>query len=456
VDSRFRSLPSVDRLMSEVVLAWPEVRRSIVAVAARKTLDQARLRIAAGESSPDLTALVREVKLVLDRNSVPSLRAVVNATGVILHTNLGRAPLSTAAVMAMSIVASSYSNLELDLESGERGSRATHLRSVLQEVTGAEDGFAVNNNASALLLALSALAAGREVVVSRGQAVEIGGGFRIPDVMKQSGARLVEVGTTNRTYPSDYAEAIGADTALLLRVHPSNFRIEGFVHSAGIGELVELAARFEIKILDDVGSGALLDPRSFGLRDEPTVQESVRAGADVVCFSGDKLLGGPQAGIIVGRKAAIDVIRRHPLARAVRIDKVSLAGLEATLRHYWRGEATSEIPVWRMIATPVEEIERRAREVVDAVDSPSVRVVETRATVGGGSLPLETLSSHGVQLSATAAAHWSASEVAHLLRAGMPPIVGRVEQDAVILDFRTIFPEDDQTVVKAIRSALTR
>jgi L-seryl-tRNA(Ser) seleniumtransferase len=453
VASVFRSLPSVDRLIGEVAIARPEVERALLADVARETLARARARLATGDAAPpELTALVAEAQGVLDHLSARSLRPVVNATGVILHTNLGRAPLSRAAVAAMSEVALAYSNLEFDLDTGERGSRATHLRQLLQEVTGAEDGLAVNNNASALLLTMSALAAGREVVVSRGQAVEIGGGFRIPDVLRQSGARMVEVGTTNRTYASDYAAAIGPETALLLRVHPSNFRIEGFVHSVAIGELVEVATRAEIQVLDDVGSGALLNATAFGLRDEPIVQDSVRAGADVVCFSGDKLLGGPQAGVIVGRRAALEPIRRHPLARAVRIDKVSLAGLEATLGHYRKAEATREIPVWRMIATPVGELERRARAVATAIGQPFVRAIESRSTVGGGSLPQDTLPSFALLVGGVGVpAGWSADVTARKLRRGSPPIVGRIDRDALLLDFRTVAPEDDPLVIQAVR-----
>ena len=373
MERAFRSLPSVDRVLQDPALdgaLWPRV---LATDAVRAALAAARERVATGGPASDVSDIVRDALARLRASVTPSLRTVVNATGVILHTNLGRAPISEAAAAAMASVASSYSNLEFDLASGERGSRATHVRSLLQEVTGAADGFAVNNNAGALLLALTALAADQDVVISRGQAVEIGGGFRIPDVMRQSGARLVEVGTTNRTYIGDYADAVTDQTALLLRVHPSNFRLEGFVHSVSVAELASLGRQRSVAVLDDVGSGALLDPRAYGLGEEPLVQDSVRAGATVVCFSGDKLLGGPQAGIIVGERSALDRIRRHPLARALRIDKASLAGLEATLRHYQRGEATTHVPIWRMIATPADEVERRARAVANALGLPGRR-----------------------------------------------------------------------------------
>ncbi len=455
MESPYRSLPSVDRLIGNLLLASPATPHTLLVNAARLTLSKARARVAAGEQPPTVDGLVTEATAELGRLATPSLRSVINATGVILHTNLGRAPVSGAASIAMAEIASSYSNLELDLMTGERGSRADHLRELLREVTGADDGLAVNNNASALLLALSAIATGREAVVSRGQAVEIGGGFRIPDVMKQSGARLVEVGTTNRTYVSDYAEAIGPNTALLLRVHPSNFRVEGFVHSVGVAEMVELARNAGVMVLDDVGSGLLLDPKPFGLSDEPMVQTSVGAGSDVVCFSGDKLLGGPQAGLIVGRKGAIDAIRRHPLARAVRIDKVSLAGLEATLRHYQQGEATRHVPVWRMISTPADRIELRARAAAVALASPRVQAIPTRATVGGGSLPQETIASFGLEIRpGDAFGGKSVASDNRALRDGRPPVVARIDQNAIVLDFRTIFPEDDVVVVDAIRSIL--
>lgn len=449
-----RALPSVDRLLREPSLTGGQWPRSIVVEAAREVLAGARQEIIGGGSPPDVQYLVAATVRILQNRMSSSLRPVVNATGVILHTNLGRAPVSEAAGQAMLTASTRYSNLEFDLDSGERGSRHAHLRALLCEVTGAEDGLAVNNNAGAVLLCLSALASGREVIVSRGQSVEIGGGFRIPDVMRQSGADLVEVGTTNRTYVADYESAITPRTALLLRVHPSNFRIDGFVHTVGIAELADIARKAGIGVMDDVGSGALLDPRSFGLRDEPLVQDSVRAGATVVCFSGDKLLGGPQAGIVVGKKEAIERVRRHPLARALRIDKASLAGLDATLRHYQRGEATSEIPVWRMIARSSEELERRARAIEGALRSPRIRAAAMRATVGGGSLPQETLPSWGVVVSTSDDPSQSAGCLARCLRSRARPIVGRVEHDAVWLDLRTVEPDDDAEILVALRSAL--
>ena len=449
-----RALPSVERLLQDVTTAEPLLPRPLLADASREALQAARAGIAAGEASPDLAELADDAARRARYRLAPSLQTVVNATGVILHTNLGRAPLSAAAISAMSGVGRGYSNLELDLESGERGSRASHLQALLRDVTGAEDGFAVNNNAAAVLLTLSALAAGRDVIISRGQAVEIGGGFRIPDVMRQSGAHLVEVGTTNRTYLADYAAAITPQTALLLRVHPSNFRVEGFVSSVEVDDLVELGKRSCVDVMDDVGSGALLDPRPFGLAGEPLVQESVQAGAAVTCFSGDKLLGGPQAGVIVGKRATIEKIRRNPLARAMRIDKFSLAGLAATLLHYVRGEATAEIPIWRMIATPEGELERRALRLARQLDREGVMAVQTAATVGGGSLPQETLPSWAIRIAVSPSQAGSADGLARRLRAGAPPIVGRIEHDALLLDLRTVEPSDDVVIENALRSSL--
>lgn len=378
-----------------------------------------------------------------------SLLPVINATGVILHTNLGRAPLSPAAVRAAEEAARGYSNLEFDLGTGERGSRFAHLEALLVRLTGAEAAMTVNNNAAALFLVLSALCAGREVVISRGQAVEIGGGFRIPDVMRQSGATLVEVGTTNRTYLRDYAEATTEATAAYLRVHASNFRVVGFTASVEVRDLARLARERGVLALDDLGSGALLDTTQFGLAAEPRVQDSIAAGADLVLFSGDKLLGGPQAGIVAGRRELVDRLRRHPLSRALRLDKVTIAALNATLLHYVRGDATSEIPVWRMIATPATDIERRAEALVASVGAGEV--VPGRSMVGGGSLPEESLPTTLVALRAPAV---DPMRAAAALRGRSRPVVGRVERDALVLDLRTVDPADDAEVGAAVREVL--
>ncbi|MBI4322359.1 MAG: L-seryl-tRNA(Sec) selenium transferase [Chloroflexi bacterium] len=461
--NRFRDLPSVDRLLQDgrVQTLAAEHSRPTVLEAAREVVEEARHRVGQGEPCPSFDELVRELVDHTTRFCAKSLRLVINATGVIIHTNLGRATLSDEAMAAMRQATASYSNLELDLESGERGSRHMHVEPLLARLTGAEAGFAVNNNAAAVLLALSAVARGREVLLSRGQSVEIGGGFRIPDVMRQSGARLVEVGTTNKTYLADYEAAIGLKTGLLLRVHSSNFRITGFVHFVGVAELVRLGDSRGLPVLDDLGSGALLDTEAFGLGHEPTVQESVSAGAALVCFSGDKLLGGPQAGIIVGKREWVERLRKHPLARAVRLDKASIAGLQVTLLHYLRGEALAKIPVWRMISMPVEELAERADRWRGHLAGLPVEmeIVGGESTVGGGSLPGEALPTRllaiaprqgGDRRSQTAAA----GAIAARLRRGSPAVVGRVERGRLLVDPRTVLPEQEEALLGALRAAL--
>ena len=445
----YRSLPSVDLLLADEQVA-PLARRhghdALLGIA-RAVLEEYRVEVERTGAAPDRPPAEAVVERA--RSLGPTLRGVINASGVIIHTNLGRAPLSAAAIEAMAAAGRGYSNLEFDLDAGERGSRFAHLTDLLCRVTGAEAGIAVNNNASALLLALSALAVGGEVVISRGQLVEIGGGFRIPDVMRQSGARLVEVGTTNRTYLRDYAEAITDQTVALLRVHASNFRVVGFTESAPLTGLAALARERGLLLIDDVGSGALLDTRPYGLAEEPLVQDSVAAGADVVLFSGDKLVGGPQAGIAVGSAEPIASMRRHPLARALRMDKSSIAGLAATLEHFARGEATSEVPVWRMIAAPLDRLRRRARRWARACDGHA-EVVPGTSMVGGGSLPGEGLDG---ALCAIAPPGGDATSFAATLRAAEPPVIARIERDRVLLDPRTVDPAEDRLVEAALRAA---
>jgi L-seryl-tRNA(Ser) seleniumtransferase len=455
VPAAYRDLPSVDRLLadSRVSALIVEYSASTVTDLVRQHLDDLRRAIAGGRPCPPfddiVSSLVERAAAVLS----PSLLPVINATGVIIHTNLGRSPLSDEALAAMAAVGRGYSNLEFDLAEGERGSRFVHLEALLCRLTGAEAAIAVNNNASAVLLALSALAQGREVIISRGQLVEIGGGFRVPDVMRQSGARLVEVGTTNRTYLRDYEEAIGEETAALMRVHASNFRLAGFTHSVSVSELAGLAHQHSLLLLDDLGSGCLLDTRAFGLEPEPTAQESLTAGADLVLFSGDKLLGGPQAGIALGRRELVATLRSHPLARAVRLDKTSIAGLSVTLLHYLRGEALTKVPVWRMIAAPLADLERRSRRWAQACHRAGVpaRVVEGRSMVGGGSLPEESLPTRPLALGGDGCP--IAEELARRLRAGFPPVVGRIERDTLLLDPRTVDPREDRLLAKAVLAA---
>lgn len=445
-----RLLPSVDRLLGDPRLKGLGVDSTILKELVREVLKEAREAISRGLTPPESDQLVESVLHRALAILSPTLRGVINATGVIVHTNLGRAPLSQEALLAMEEVCRGYSNLELDLASGERGSRQSHVETLLCRLTGAEGALVVNNNAAAVLLALAALCRGREVLVSRGEAVEIGGGFRIPEVLAQSGARLVDVGTTNRTYLRDYEQAIGPETAAILRVHASNFRIVGFVHRVTLEELAQLAHQRGLLLLDDLGSGCLLETTQFGLAYEPRPQDAIKAGADLVFFSGDKLLGGPQAGIIVGRRTPIEAMRRHPLARAVRIDKANLAALQVTLLHYLRGEALAKVPVWRMIATPLQEVETRARRWAQAIRY-ATEVRPSLSMVGGGSLPGEGVPT--AVLAIPGRGGW-VTALAQRLRQGLPPVVGRIEADALLLDPRTVPPEQDDDLVQAVRKAL--
>ena len=452
-----RRLPSVDSLLklSPLRARLDRLPHSRVVEAVRRELGQVRQAVRGGAACPSQAEIAEAVAAHLDRDLTPSLCPVINATGVILHTNLGRAPLSAQAIEAMAQAAAGYTNLELDLETGQRGSRQVHVATLLSGLTGAEAALVVNNNASAVLLTLTALASGREVIVSRGQAVEIGGGFRVPEVMRASGAGLVEVGTTNRTYLRDYEQAVTDRTAALLSVHTSNFRVVGFTHETHVQELAELARRTGVLLIHDLGSGCLLDTRPFGLAPEPTVQASLEAGSDLVLFSGDKLLGGPQAGLIVGRRSLVEQIARHPMARAVRIDKLSLAGLSATLLHYLRGEAERAVPVWRMIAAQPPALRARARRWARQV-GPLARVVPGRSAVGGGTLPEETLPTWLLALD-EAALGGSAEQMAQRLRQPGPtgaPVLARIERDMLLVDPRTVLPLEDRALVAALRAAL--
>jgi L-seryl-tRNA(Ser) seleniumtransferase len=449
-----RRLPSVDRLLQEEAVAALVARwgHDLTVEVAREALDAAREAILGGGPCPPLGALTQQVSERLAAKLRPTLLPAINATGVIVHTNLGRAPLSAEARAAMDAVALGYSNLEYDLRAGQRGSRYVHAEELLCRLTGAEAALVVNNNAAALLLILMAFARDREVIISRGQLVEIGGGFRIPDVMRQSGATLVEVGTTNRTYVLDYEQAISEATVALMRVHRSNFRLMGFVHEPALSEMVELAAERGLYLFDDLGSGTLLDTALYGLAHEPTIQESVKAGATLVSCSGDKLLGGPQAGIILGHASAIATLKKFPLTRALRVDKTTLAGLQATLRHYLLGEATEKVPVWRMISQGETTLQKRAKQWVRKLRGLGVaaQVVPGRSTVGGGSLPGETLPTHLIALEVD-----SPDAVSARLRAGDPPIVARIEDDRLVLDPRTVLPEQEADLLRLVSEAVS-
>ncbi len=416
----------------------------------RQALDAARQAILAGGPAASHDELASRAADILRQQLRPTIRPVINATGVIIHTNLGRALLSPAARAAMEQAARSYSNLEYDLKAGQRGSRYVHAEELLCRLTGAEAALVVNNNAGAVLLILSALACGREVIISRGQLVEIGGGFRIPDVMRQSGAILVEVGTTNRTHRRDYEAAITDQTAMLLRVHRSNFRLTGFVTEPTLAEMADLAHSRGLLVGDDLGSGTLLDTADYGLAHEPTIQESLAAGADIVSCSGDKLLGGPQAGIILGHADLIAQLRRFPLTRALRVDKTTLAGLQATLLHYVKSEATREVPVWRMIAIPLEALAVRAEAWARRLAAAGLRskVRDGRSAVGGGSLPGETLPTRLLALLEPLP-----ERLASFLRHADPPVIARVEDEQLVLDPRTVQPEEENELLEIIISA---
>jgi L-seryl-tRNA(Ser) seleniumtransferase len=427
---KLRDLPSVDELARSV-------EDPLAVDAARRVIARAREEVRAGTEPGDLVARLRAE---LDEARRPRLRRALNATGVIVHTNLGRAPLAEAALARLQEVGGGYSNLEYDLQEGARGSRQDHVAPLLRRLTGAEAALVVNNNAAAVLLALAALAEGRQVLVSRGELIEIGDGFRIPDVLARSGARLVEVGTTNRTRTADYERAIGPDTAVLLRVHQSNFRVVGFAEQPTTAELAGLAGRHGLPVVDDLGSGVLSN--SLLLGDEPSVREELDAGADLVCFSGDKLLGGPQAGIVAGRAELVERLRRHPLQRALRADKLTLAALEGTLALYLEPErALREVPVLRMVAEPAENVRRRAERLAELTGGA---VEETVARVGGGALPLTELPSFACAVE---------EELATPLRHGDPPVVAVVRDGRTLLDCRTLADAELEEAAAAVLRA---
>ncbi len=455
-----RALPAVHALAAAVAAAEADLAaaagEALVTAVARDVVAAARDASPGGGPPPAGDGLVAAVAGRLSELLADRPRRVVNATGVVLHTNLGRAPVSAAAAAAMAAAAAGYGDLEYDLASGRRGSRHDVVAPLVARLSGAEAALVVNNNAGATLLVVAALAGGRAAIVSRGQLVEIGGGYRIPDVMAAGGARLVEVGTTNRTRLADYERAIDDTTALILRVHASNFRITGFTAAVGLDDLVTLGRARGLPVVDDLGSGSFLDVAPFGLAPEPTVQASVAAGADAVTFSGDKLLGGPQAGLIAGRAETIARLRAHPLCRALRPDKATLAGLAVTLRHYLTGRALDEVPVWRMIAAAPESLAARAegwrRALAARVGTEAaarLAVVPAESTIGGGSLPGEVLPTFALAIATP-----RPDAVAAALRAAPTPVVARVDDGRVLLDPRTVLDGEDEAVVAAVAAAM--
>ncbi len=445
-----RDLPSVEVLLQDSGDLIAAYGRPLTLTALRSLLEEIRVnfRREPGFALPAREDILSQAESRLVSWTKPTLFPVINATGVIIHTNLGRVPLSRATIAAMQTVARDYSNLEYDLARGKRGSRLIHAESVLKKLTGAEAGVVVNNNASAVLLTLAALSNRKRAIIARSQLVEIGGGFRIPDVMKQSGAKLVEVGTTNRVHLSDYEEALSEPTGVVMRAHQSNFKIIGFTEEPEVKDIVSAAHKSGVPVVDDLGSGSFLDTAAYGLTHEPTVQEILSAGVDVVTFSGDKLLGGPQAGLIVGRADLLAKIKKHPLARAVRADKVALAGITATLLHYLKDEAEREIPIWQMISITQQETKIRAETWKDALGQGEVS--RSESTVGGGSLPGESLPTHVLALDVKSPDKFLAK-----LRGADPPVIGRTENDRVLLDPRTVLPDQDEALLASLKSILS-
>lgn len=444
--SNLRGLPSIERLLQEpdAAVLQEEFGRPLTLDALREVLTAIRQEAKLGAAVPGIDEILDRASHWLYAATKPTLTPVINASGVILHTNLGRAPLSSTAAEAVQRIALGYSTLEYDLEGGKRGSREVHAEALLTRLTGAEAAMVVNNNAAAVLLALSALAKRRQVVISRTQLVEIGGGFRVPEVMKQSGARLHEVGTTNRVHLSDYTSALDEiSPALVMHAHSSNFRLIGFTSEPELKDVIAASHARGVPFLDDLGSGALLDTAAFGLAHEPTVQESLAAGADLVCFSGDKLLGGPQAGILAGTAEIIHKLKKHPLARAVRADKLCLAALTETLLHYLKDESLEKIPVWQMISASLDHIRQRAQGWLEKIGSG--QLMDGHSTIGGGSLPEETLPTTLFALTG-----YQPNSFLARLRCATPAVIARVEQNSVVFDPRTVLPDQDEALLNAI------
>ena len=447
-----RNLPSVEKILSNPELKGilRDYDRLIVTELVRDTINHARNSLLNGFPAPSFISLIDQVKESLSAFAEIGPKPVINATGVVLHTNLGRAPISIEAANAIIHSSRGYSNLELDLGSGSRGSRQVQVEGLLTRITGAEAALVVNNNASSVLLALAAVANGREVIVSRGEAVEIGGGFRVPEVMAQSGAVLVEVGSTNRTYLKDYRRELNENTAALLTVHSSNFVVMGFTHAPTVKEVADLGREHDVPMFHDIGSGCLLDTRAFGLNYEPTVQASIGDGSDLVFFSGDKLLGGPQSGIIVGRRDLIARLSEHPLMRAMRIDKLSLSALRATLLHYVKGEAFDKVPVWKMISEHPYKLKKRVQAWKDHIGGELATVISSQSTIGGGSLPGALLPSWSLCIDKPGKVESLGRELRRLPK----PVIGKIAEDKLFLDARTVLTGEDEDLIGGLKRAL--
>ncbi|MBA4370169.1 MAG: L-seryl-tRNA(Sec) selenium transferase [Coriobacteriaceae bacterium] len=459
VQERLRQLPKVDALLEreDIAALAGEVPRALVVDAVREAVEAVRGSLLEGhEADAGADAVAAEAIRIARAKARRSLRRVINATGIVVHTNLGRSPLADAAVDAVAEVARGYSTLEYDVESGERGSRHVHVEALICRLTGAEAAMAVNNNAAAVLLALARLARGREAIVSRGQLVEIGGSFRVPDVMAESGATMIEVGTTNKTHLRDYESAVTERTGLLLKVHSSNYRVVGFTEEVPLEQLVELGAKHGVPVMEDQGSGVLVDLRAWGLPYEPTVGESVTAGADVVTCSGDKLLGGPQAGVLAGKRHVITALKKHPLARAVRLDKMTLAALETTLRLYLEPErAAREIPTLRMLSATRDELAERAVRLADEIakrcgDAYLTGTADDVSRAGGGALPMADIPTVVVAVSPQ---RLGVVELERRLRMGDPHVIARISEERLLIDPRTLAPAEEPEVVDALARA---
>jgi len=460
IKETLRQIPSVEKILEspELQSEIREFSHPLVAEVVKRVVKKVREEVKRSRKQVSIQRIIEATKNIVRQQTASALKPVINATGVVLHTNLGRAPLDEESSSFIHHIITNYNNLEFDLNLGKRSQRGTFVETLLCLLTSAEAALAVNNNAGAVLLILTALARDKEVIVSRGELVQIGGGFRIPEILSLSGAELKEVGTTNHTTISDYEDAITPRTALLLKVHQSNFKMIGFAKRPSIGELAELGKKHNLWVVEDLGSGALLRTEDFHLTHEPQVSEALSAGADLVCFSGDKLLGAPQAGIIIGRRKLIERLKKNPLHRALRLDKMFLAGLERVLLSYLKGEATRKIPVWQMITTSLDVLQNRAQKIKEALKKSGIEISiqRSQSTVGGGSLPGETLPTITISIESVSSVDLSADQQARLFRQHSPPIIGRIEGDKFVLDLRTVFPHQDEMIISAIESIFSK